>query len=68
MTKNATHFFWKWTEIERVHKRYGNRKQAVTIFRVTKPTGLTPGYEKKHRHAGVTHSERNHDKPEMCEG
>lgn len=48
-------------------ERCGDRKQAVTTFRMTKPTGLTPGYEKKHRHAGVIRGKRNHNTLGMYE-
>ena len=39
----------------------------MTTFRVIKPTGVPLCYEFKHRHMGVAHSERSHDKPGMGE-
>jgi hypothetical protein len=37
-------------------KKCGNRKKAAATFRVTQPTGLMPGYERRHRHEGGEHS------------
>lgn len=39
--------------------RYSQKvwKKAEAAFRVTKPSGLTPGYERRHRHEGATHTE-----------
>lgn len=34
---------------------------------MTKPSGLTMGYEKKHRHVEVMHSEQNHDTSGMAQ-
>ena len=37
----------------------------MTLFRVAKPTRLTPGHERRYRHEGTERSERNYVKPRV---